>query len=77
MRSASSSIPIDMRTMSAGGTSSEPSAETCVIFCGCSTKDSTPPSDSARQIRRVFRQNCSACSGLWKRTESMPPKPRI
>src|SRR5699024_3537020 len=54
-RSSTSSMPIEMRTRSAGGTSSEPSADTCVIFSGCSIKDSTPPSDSAKHTRRVFR----------------------
>ena len=69
-----SSMPMEIRTRSRGTSSWEPVAEEWVMVAGCSTSDSTPPSDSARQISLVLRQNTRAASSEWKRTEIMPPK---
>ena len=49
MRSTLASIPHDSRTRSAGTAAAEPSTDWCVIACGTSISDSTPPSDSASE----------------------------
>ncbi len=48
-----SSIPQLSRTRSAGTAAAEPSTDWCVIACGTSISDSTPPSDSASVNSRV------------------------
>ena len=54
-RSSGASIPQLRRTRSAGTAASEPSTVWCVIACGTSMSDSTPPSDSAsvKRLRRL------------------------
>ena len=74
MRSASSSMPTEMRTSSPGTSSAEPATETCVMVAGCSSRLSTPPRDSARQNSLVDLQKVLACSVVWNSTETMPPK---
>ena len=49
MRSTLASIPHDSRTRSAGTAASDSSTDWCVIACGTSISDSTPPSDSASE----------------------------
>ena len=66
---AASSTPQDSRTRSAGTAASEPSTEPCVIACGTSISDSTPPSDSA-SVKTCVRVQIARASG-W-RNETMP-----
>ena len=47
------------------------------MVAGCSTSDSTPPNDSAKQISRVAKQNARAAASSWNRTEIIAPKRRI
>ena len=49
------SIPQLSRTRSAGTAAAEPSTDWCVIACGTSISDSTPPSDSASENTLVAR----------------------
>ena len=56
-RSAAASIPQLSRTRSAGTAAREPSTDWCVIACGTSISDSTPPSDSASANSFVARDD--------------------
>src|SRR5215211_6320424 len=71
-RSSGDSMPQERRTRSAGTAASDPSTDWCVITCGTSINDSTPPRDSARENRRVA-EAIPVASG-WRK-ETIPPKP--
>ncbi len=71
-RSSAASTPHDRRTRSAGTAAAESSTDWCVIACGTSISDSTPPSDSASgkiSVAAAIRV-ASGC-----RNETIPPKP--
>jgi hypothetical protein len=62
-------MPQESRTRSGGTAAAEPSTDWCVIACGTSTSDSTPPSDSAR-LKRFVAAAIRVASG-WRK-ETMP-----
>ena len=68
-RSSAASIPQLRRTRSAGTAAADPSTDWCVIACGTSISDSTPPSDSAR-LKTSQRAAIAVASGC--RNETMP-----
>ena len=71
-------MPTDSLIRSSGTSSGEPAAEACVIRAGCSTRDSTPPSDSPSVNSRVRPQAATAASPPPRtRNDTIPPKSRI
>ena len=58
-----SSMPQLSRTRSAGTAAAEPSTDWCVIACGTSISDSTPPSDSASVNSLVRARSPSRAGG--------------